>query len=394
MENKNFEKAIEDRMEGFRLKPSDTVWLGVEKRIEKEKKRKALIWWWIMGIAMAGTSIQFLYRSEHEIQTISATNTKNVTGNKSVDFKDESKNARPNSEDPIEHSSKNVSSLNNVLKNKHHLKDQYPAIKVNDKKSNNGERKILVGKQESNYSYPALAESPKKVKLETIHVFINKENIEQHPIAIEKKGNDTIVILRCEDIGKPKPLLIQALNIERQINFNAHLAFHGIGDFSGTNLEFGTERRWRKRYGFYNNLGVTIHSGQEASTVINAYPLNVNSTYNALQTVTFGIQTIPTIYRYSKRGDLKIGAGLVARYQMSSYGNYVASSLGQGINQYSYSINENDPNTFSIGYRISADLLLYETKKNKLGFQIFFQNDTRGDVITGLGLSFQTKYKK
>ena len=394
MENKNFEKAIEDRMEGFRLKPSDTVWLGVEKRIEKEKKRKALIWWWIMGIAMAGTSIQFLYRSEHEIQTISATNTKNVTGNKSVDFKDESKNARPNSEDPIEHSSKNVSSLNNVLKNKHHLKDQYPAIKVNDKKSNNGERKILVGKQESNYSYPALAESPKKVKLETIHVFINKENIEQHPIAIEKKGNDTIVILRCEDIGKPKPLLIQALNIERQINFNAHLAFHGTGDLSGTNLEFGTERRWRKRYGFYNNLGVTIHSGQEASTVINAYPLNVNSTYNALQTVTFGIQTIPTIYRYSKRGDLKIGAGLVARYQMSSYGNYVASSLGQGINQYSYSINENDPNTFSIGYRISADLLLYETKKNKLGFQIFFQNDTRGDVITGLGLSFQTKYKK
>jgi hypothetical protein len=127
---------------------------------------------------------------------------------------------------------------------------------------------------------------------------------------------------------------------------------------------------------------------------VNAYPLQINSTFNALQTVTFGIQTIPTIYRYSKRGDLKIGAGLVARYQMTSYGNYVASSLGQGISQYSYSIYENEPNTFSIGYRISADLLLYETKKNKLGFQIFFQNDTKGDVITGLGLSFQTKYKK
>jgi hypothetical protein len=176
--------------------------------------------------------------------------------------------------------------------------------------------------------------------------------------------------------------------IEKQINFNAHLAFHGTGDLSGTNLEFGTERKWGKRYGFYNNLGVTIHSGQEISTAANAYPLQVNSTYNALQTVSFGLQTVPTIYRYSKRGDLKIGAGFVARYQMSSYGNYVASSIGQGINQYSYSIYENDPNTFSIGYRISADLLLFETKKNKLGFQIFFQNDTRGDVITGLGLSF------
>jgi hypothetical protein len=394
MENKIFENAVENRMEGFQMKPSEAVWQAVEKRIQKEKKRRALIWWWVMGIALAGGSIQFLYRSENEIQTISVESTTNATGNKSVDFKDEFTNARPNSEDPIENSSKNISSLNNVLKNKHHLKDQHHAIKVNDKKSNNGERKILFEKQESNYIYPALDESPKNVKLETIHVFINKENIEQHPIAIEKKGNDTIVILRCEDIGKPKPLLTQALNIERQLNFNAHLAFHGTGDLSGTNLEFGTERSWRKRYGFYNNLGVTIHSGQEASTVINAYPLNVNSTYNALQAVTFGIQTIPTIYRYSKRGDLKIGAGLVARYQMSSYGNYVASSLGQGINQYSYNIYENDPNTFSIGYRISADLLLYEKKRNKLGFQIFFQNDTRGDVITGLGLSFQTKYKK
>ena len=394
MDNKLFENAIENRMEGLQMKPSEAVWQKIEKRIQKEKNRRALIWIWIMGIAMAGAGIQFLYRSENEIQTISVASTTNATENNSVDFKDESTNARPNSEAPVENSSKNVSSLNNVLKNKRHLKNQHHAIKVNDKKSNNGERKILFGKQESNYSYPALDESPKNIKLETVNVFINKESIWQHPIAIEKKGNDTIVILRCEDIGKPKPLLTQASNIERQLNFNAHLAFHGTGDLSGTNLEFGTERRWGKRYGFYNNLGVTIHSGQEASTVINAYPLNVNSTYNALQAVTFGLQTVPTIYRYSKRGDLKIGAGLVGRYQISSSSTYGASLIGAGNNQYSYSIYDTEPNSFSIGYRISADLLLYEKRKNKLGFQIFFQNDTRGDVITGLGFSFQTKYKK
>jgi hypothetical protein len=120
----------------------------------------------------------------------------------------------------------------------------------------------------------------------------------------------------------------------------------------------------------------------------------VNSTYNALQTVTFGLQTVPTIYRYSKRGDLKIGAGLVGRYQISSSSTYGASLIGAGNNQYSYRIYDTEPNSFSIGYRITADLLLYETKKNKLDFQIFFQNDNRGDVITGLGFSFQTKYKK
>ncbi len=381
MENKKFENAIENRMEDFRLKPSDNVWHGVERRIQKEKKRKALIWWWVMGIAMAGASIQFLYQSENEIQTISAVNRKNISENTSADIKDENSNALQTSEGPIENQSTNVSPLNDAFNSQYHLKDQNDAMNVNNTR-------------DINIHNPASDEAQQNFSLETIKGFINKENINEHPIAVEKKGNDTIVILRCEDIAKPKPSSTQMATLDRQLNFNAHLAFHGTGDLSGTNLEFGVERRWGKRYGFYNNLGVTIHSGQEVSTVANAFPLQLNSTYNALQSLTVGLQTIPTLYRYSKRGDLKIGAGFVARYQMSSYGNYVASSLGQGINQYSYSINENNPNTFSIGYRISADLLLYETKKNKLGFQIFFQNDTRGDVITGLGLSFQTKYKR
>ena len=381
MENKLFEKSIENRMEGFQLKPSEAVWQKVEKRIQKEKKRRALIWWWIMGIAMAGACIQFLQDAEINEQNISAANRTNISENTSADIKDENSNALPTSEGPIENQSTNVSPLNDVFNSQYHLKDQNDAMNVNNTR-------------DINIHNPASDEAQQNFSLETIKGFINKENINEHPIAVEKKGNDTIVILRCEDIGKPKPSPTQIATLDRQLNFNAHLAFHGTGDLSGTNLEFGTERKWGKRYGFYNNLGVTIHSGQEVSTVANAFPLQVNSTYNALQTLTVGLQTIPTLYRYSKRGDLKIGAGLVARYQMSSYGNYVASSLGQGINQYSYSINKNDPNTFSIGYRISADLLLYETKKNKLGFQIFFQNDTRGDVITGLGLSFQTKYKK
>ena len=381
MENKIFENSIENRMEGFQMKPSEAVWQAVEKRIEKEKKRKALIWFWVMVMAIAGAGIQFFQDADKTNQNISAENTTDAVRNNSVDIKDENSKALPNIESPIENQSTNVSPLNDAFKSQYHLEEKYYAMNVNNSTD-------IINNN------PASDEAKQNLSLETTKGFINEENINEHPIAIEKKGNDTIVILRCEDIGKPKPLLTTASIIERQLNFNAHLAFHGTGDLRGTNLEFGTERRWGKRYGFYNNLGITIHSGEEMSTSVNAYPLQLNSTYNTLQTVSFGIQTIPTIYRYSKRGDLKIGAGLVARYQMSSYGNYVASSLGQGISQYTYSIYENEPNTFSIGYRISADLLLYETKKNKLGFQIFFQNDTRGDVITGLGLSFQTKYKK
>ncbi|MEY3576871.1 MAG: hypothetical protein RL394_453 [Bacteroidota bacterium] len=381
MGNNSFENKLEQEMKGLQIQPSDAIWQQVEAKIQKEKKRKAMIWFSIMAMAIAGVGIQFLQDAETNKQSISAVDAKNVSGNNSVDIKDESSNELPNSENQLEKQSTNVSPLNDAFKNQYHVKDKHYGMNVNNTK-------------DFNNINPASKEAEQNSSLETTKGFINKDNINEHPIAVEKKGNDTIVILRCEDIGKTKQSSTQIATDERQLNFNAHLAFHGTGDLSGTNLEFGTERKWGKRYSFYNNLGITIHSGQEAGMAVNAYPLQLNSTFNALQTVTFGIQTIPTIYRYSKRGDLKIGAGLVARYQMSSYGNYVASSLGQGISQYSYSIYENEPNTFSIGYRISADLLLYETKKNKLGFQIFFQNDTRGDVITGLGLSFQTKYKK
>lgn len=296
-------------------------------------------------------------------------------------MKDVTKNTVPTSEVPNENHSHKKSSLNDVLRNQNHLNNQHHAIKVNNS-------------NDINSNNPAPDDEQQTFSLETTKGFINKENINEQPIAVEKTGNDTIVILRCKDIGRPNTSSTQMATLDRQLNFNAHLAFHGTGDLSGTNLEFGTEKRWGKRYGFYNNLGVTIHSGQGVSTVANAYPLQVNSTYNALQTVTFGLQTVPTIYRYSKRGDLKIGAGLVGRYQISSSSTYGASWQGSSINQYSYSIYETEPNRFSVGYRISADLLLIETKKNKINFQIFFQNDTRGDVITGLGFSFQTKYKK
>jgi hypothetical protein len=53
-----------------------------------------------------------------------------------------------------------------------------------------------------------------------------------------------------------------------------------------------------------------------------------------------------------------------------------------------------EPNSFSLGYKISVELHLLSIKKTDLGFQLFFQNDTKGDVITGFGLSLQNKFKK
>lgn len=139
---------------------------------------------------------------------------------------------------------------------------------------------------------------------------------------------------------------------------------------------------------------MTIHSGKESfSSNNNASQLNAR--YNTMQFVTTGIQISPTFYRYSKRGDVKIGAGMVARYQTSSKPSIYSFSPQPAVQGTSItSIREMEPNSFSLGYLISVELHLISIKKKDLGFQLFFQNDTRGDVITGFGLSLQNKFKK
>jgi hypothetical protein len=217
-------------------------------------------------------------------------------------------------------------------------------------------------------------------------------------VSANPQGLDTIIIRECEELGINSSAVSSAAvnkNIfDRQWNFNAHYSFHGTGDLPGTKLEFGYEKRFGKRYGFYNNIGMTIHSGKESfSSNNNASQLNAR--YSNIQYVTTGIQTSPTFYRYSKRGDIKIGAGMVARYQTSSKPSIYSISPQPAVQGTSItSIREMQPNSFSLGYMISVELHLLSIKKTDLGFQLFFQNDTRGYVITGFGLSLQNKFKK
>jgi hypothetical protein len=380
MGNELFENKLEQELNGLRIEPSEAVWLEVEARIQKERKRRIIIWWIFSScILIAGTGVLITEEnSTREEQKSSHSNSK-----KTIEVVSSRKKSPFSEESSIPYSSNQPSK-----ETQHHLLNRSSKILPKGKE----EDKIY---QEEFDAEP----SPTPYYLQNrVTDHLSRSVLPSNSDIIKKlneKIKDTIIVVICNNNPPTGPSPEKELKKpERQLNFNGFLSFHGTGDLSGTNLEFGIERKWGKRYGFYNNLGITIHSGQEAGFGPSQYPLQLNSTYKSLQTVTAGIQTMPTFYRYSKRGDLKIGAGLVARYQMTSSGMYAARGMGPGTNQYSYNIYEVDPNTFSLGYRISADLLLYETKKNKLGFQIFFQNDTRGDVITGLGFSFQTKYKK
>jgi hypothetical protein len=380
MGNDSFEHKLEQEMMGLRIKPSEAVWQQVENRIQQERKRRIILWWIFSScILIAGTGVW-------------------ISEEKST--RDEQKTTQNNSESNIAVTSSNKkSSISEEFSNPY---TSNPTSKETQHHLYSRSSKMLPKRKEQDKIYQEEFDAEPSLTPYSLQNMVtdhlSKSILPPNSDIIKKlneKIKDTIIVVICNNNPPTNPSLEKEMKKpERQLNFNGFLSFHGTGDLSGTNLEFGIERKWGKRYGFYNNLGITIHSGQEAGFGLNSFPLRVNSTYKSLQTVTAGIQTMPTFYRYSKRGDLKIGAGLVGRYQMTSSGMYAVRGMGPGTNQYSYNIYEVDPNTFSLGYRISADLLLIETKKNKLGFQLYFQNDTRGDALTGLGLSFQTKYKK
>jgi hypothetical protein len=170
-----------------------------------------------MAMAIAGVGIQFLQDAETNKQSISAVDSKNVSENNSVAIMDESSNALPNSENQLEKHSTNVSPLNDAFKNQYHVKDKHYAMNVNNT-------------MDFNNINPALKEAGQNFKLETTKGFINKDNIDVHPIAVEKKGNDTIVILRTDNSTSMHTWLFTEQAICRVLTWNSEPKKNGEND--------------------------------------------------------------------------------------------------------------------------------------------------------------------
>jgi hypothetical protein len=62
MSDHEFEKQVHRKLEELKLRPSDTVWMEVEKNIRQEKRRRRFLWLWIPGIFIfLATSGYILY---------------------------------------------------------------------------------------------------------------------------------------------------------------------------------------------------------------------------------------------------------------------------------------------------------------------------------------------
>jgi hypothetical protein len=71
MPDNNFEKRLQEQMEGFKLQPSEQVWSEVELRIRKKKDRRRIIFWWLVPALLIGggifTAVKFLNNDDKKM---------------------------------------------------------------------------------------------------------------------------------------------------------------------------------------------------------------------------------------------------------------------------------------------------------------------------------------
>ena len=68
MSDHEFEKQVHQKMEELRLRPSDTVWMEVEKNIRQDKRRRRFLWLWLPMLLICLTAGGYiLYHSTESV---------------------------------------------------------------------------------------------------------------------------------------------------------------------------------------------------------------------------------------------------------------------------------------------------------------------------------------
>lgn len=398
MKEDMIDENMHSYIRNFRYDVSENVWNNIEKALSKKKKRRIAIY---IFSSFLFTCLMVMGIND-QIEVISTTNEHASVKNNNMKYhqsnmvSEHKQNTQTKEVESIEHpldhdnfkSSIRRLEINEIMKSRisnhtiisqtenptSELKDQQ-LFSVKEENQIQSEKKLI---------YPA----PISAKNATTNI-TNNIPLSQRKDTI----NEDVYVATAakkENIGAKKPHIIQ---------FNAFLSTHGTGDLLGTFLEIGKEKMLSKRFSFYNNIGISLHSGQAYLGVGTNGSVNVplNSARTNMQTVTAGIQTSPTIVFNSVGKDLRVGVGLVGRYQNSSgldaFGiSYFSSAYSSTPNIPRITmISSTKPNTLTLGYKVSLELIIRYAKRRDYGLQLFFQNDTRGDVLGGLGISIKSK---
>lgn len=182
------------------------------------------------------------------------------------------------------------------------------------------------------------------------------------------------------------------------ISIGANYSYNGSGDADGFLINLDYTKKLSKRFDLIYNLGFSVHA-------VRAFPgeqPNDPTIPDDLQTdvplwVTNGVQLSSVLsYKFNQKtsSGLKIGIGPVIRLQINSSPNSYAYYQGDPwFNQPFYVIRETDRAFMNVGYHIR---LMYDFKPIRryyFGLNAFYQNDTNGDLLVGVGVRYTFLFK-
>jgi hypothetical protein len=164
-------------------------------------------------------------------------------------------------------------------------------------------------------------------------------------------------------------------------SFGLHYSLNGTGDMKGFDINVAKRKNINKTFDWYYGSSLNLHFRGATHTIIGGNP-------PTLKFQTFGIQAESgvTIKLFGNNSPLKISTSPILRFQSTTYPSIYQSSYDPISNAWRHTIIQSIPNTLSLGYKVQLELELLKMKKSRMSFSANFQNDTRGDVITGLGI--------
>ena len=167
--------------------------------------------------------------------------------------------------------------------------------------------------------------------------------------------------------------------------FGFHKSFNGTGDMKGFDINVQKRKNINKRFDWYYGSSLNLHFRNSPTNLMSVEP------YSPLKFYTFGIQgeSGVTIKLFEKILPFHITTSPILRFQSTSKPYVYGISSNSLYPRPRYDIVKSIPNTLSVGYKVQLELGLLKIRRSRMFFNSYFQNDTRGDVITGLGVVFK-----
>jgi hypothetical protein len=164
-------------------------------------------------------------------------------------------------------------------------------------------------------------------------------------------------------------------------SFGFHYSLNGTGDMKGFDINVAKRKSINKTFDWYYGSSLNLHFRGATHTISGGNP-------PTLKFQTFGIQAESglTTKLFGNNSPLKISTSPILRFQSTTYPSTYQSSYDPIFNAWRHTIIQSIPNRLSLGYKVQLELELIKMKKSRMSFSANFQNDTRGDVITGLGI--------